>query len=245
MVLEYLEAVKRKEKIPAVSEEDERLHLIFEETEEDSFDFDEDAGLSDQNMNEIRTILNSKTKSQLIALILDAAEDHPDIVSELMVQREMDTIDVTRVVARLKKEIKKIGIEPGWQDYWNHEGYTPDYSNVRTQLKQLLAMGHADELLALGDQIIKTGTKQVEMTDDEGETAVEIGLCMPYIIDALKQSSRSIPDRLLWAVDVSMNDSYGMFDLADEFLHEAFSQKDWSTVADRLLEKLKNKLRII
>jgi hypothetical protein len=47
------------------------------------------------------------------------------------------------MVTRLRKDIREIGEEPGWQNYWQGEGYTPDYSNIRTKLETLLKAGQA------------------------------------------------------------------------------------------------------
>ena len=54
------------------------------------------------------------------------------------------------LMTRLRKEIRDLGSEPGWQNYWNSEGYTPDYSGARRKLKTLLQAGHTDEVLTLG-----------------------------------------------------------------------------------------------
>ena len=45
---------------------------------------------------------------------------------------------------------------------------------MRSKLKRLLASGHADEVLELGKELMEAGVRQVEMSDDEGETAMEI-----------------------------------------------------------------------
>jgi len=39
-------------------------------------------------------------------------------------------------VTLLLKEIRDLGNEPGWQNYWNSEGYTPDYSVIRKKVDE-------------------------------------------------------------------------------------------------------------
>ena len=49
------------------------------------------------------------------------------------------------LVTHLRKEIRDLGSEPGWQNYRNSEGYTPDYSGIRKKLEMPLKAGHTDE----------------------------------------------------------------------------------------------------
>ena len=93
------------------------------------------------------------------------------------------------LVTRLRQEIHDLGEEPGWRNHWNSEGYTPDYSGIRQKLETLLKAGHTDEVLTLGRELVTTGIRQVEESDDEGETEREIADCMPVIVEALDRSS--------------------------------------------------------
>ncbi|MEX5216696.1 MAG: hypothetical protein NW701_02610 [Nitrospira sp.] len=45
---------------------------------------------------------------------------------------------------------------------------------MRDRLETLLAQGYADVGVDVGAQLLEVGTNQVEMSDDEGETAEEI-----------------------------------------------------------------------
>lgn len=103
----------------------------------------------------------------------------------------------------------------------------------------LFHSGHADEVLALGRELISTGTREVEESHDEGETAMEVSGCMPVIVQALKQSSLEAADRLTWALDAVLEDQ---FDLCEDFaayLHQRHPKSAWNTLADRLLSRLK------
>ena len=120
---------------------------------------------------------------------------------------------VKPLVDRLKREIREISSEPAWRNYWNQDGYTPDYSVIREKLTTLLDAGQADQVLSLGETLIKAGTRQVETSDDDGETAMEIGECLPVIVKALDQSSLPALDKLSWALDTVLKDEYSLLEL--------------------------------
>ena len=102
----------------------------------------------------------------------------------------------------------KIVSRAGWQNYWNSEGYTPDYSVIRQELMTLLKAGHNDEVLTLRRELVTTGIRQVEESDDEGETEREIADCMPVIVAALDRSSLDAADKLTWALDALLEDQF-------------------------------------
>lgn len=112
------------------------------------------------------------------------------------------------LVTRLRREIQKIGDEPGWQNYWGDEGFTPDYSGIRRKLETLLKAGHIDAVLILGRELVSTGIHQVSESHDEGETMMEVAACMPLIANALDTSSLDSADKLLWALDAELKDQY-------------------------------------
>ena len=72
------------------------------------------------------------------------------MAQEIVDRRQLTSGHTETLVARLRREIQEIGDEPGWQNYWQGEGYTPDYSGIRKKLETLLKAGHADEVLTLG-----------------------------------------------------------------------------------------------
>ena len=82
---------------------------------------------------EIDAFLNGKAKAQLIAVIHDLAEKYPEMVQDLADQRQILSENVKSLVIHLRREI---GQEPGWQNYWQGEGYTPDYSGIRKKLER-------------------------------------------------------------------------------------------------------------
>ncbi len=150
--------------------------------------------------------MKGKTKAQLTDLICDLAKLHPEMAEDLIDRKQMISGNIKAFVTRLRNQIHDIGDEPGWQNYWAGEGYTPDYSGIRKKLATLLKADHADDALTLGRELVTTGIRQVEESNDEGETAMEIAVCMPVIVEALDRSSVDSTDKLNWALDAVLED---------------------------------------
>jgi uncharacterized Zn finger protein len=232
-VIEYLERVKHRQPVTTADANDERLRVLEDE------DWDDEDDLSEHVRQDIDGFLKGKTKAQIIDLIHDLAGQYPGLARELSDRKQLTAGDTKELVARLRREIHDIGDEPGWRNYWNDEGYTPDYSGIRRKLEALLRAGKSDEVLALGRELVTTGTRQVEQSHDEGETEVEIAACMPVIVEALDKSSLDNADRLVWALDAVLEDQFEVCEAFAEYLHRRHPQEAWNALADRLLNRLK------
>lgn len=233
VVIEYLDRVENNRSVPQAKQDDERLKLLADEGRDD----DENA-MSEDLRQDIDGFLKGKTKAQLIDLIHDLAGQYPEMARDLADRKQLISGNIETMVTRLRKEIRDLGNDPGWRNYWNSEGYTPDYSGVRKKLETLLKAGHTDEVLALGRELVATGTRQVEESHDEGETAMEIAGCMPVIVEALDRSSLDTADKLAWALDALLEDQYELCEAFAEYLHRRHPQTAWHTLADRLLARL-------
>jgi uncharacterized Zn finger protein len=142
------------------------------------------------------------------------------------------------MVDRVRSEILELSAEPGWMNYWDNEGYIPDYTRVKQRLSDLLNRGHADEVITLGEELLEAGKRQIEMSHDEGETAMEIGSCMEVVFQALPESTLSPAEQMLWAVEVELKDDYGLCEGLEGFWNKKRQKQDWNTLADRLMEHL-------
>lgn len=237
VVIEYLKRVENNRSVPKAKQDDARLKLLSDENRDEEPNDDENA-ISEDIRQDIDGFLKGKTKAQLIDLIHDLAGQYPEMARELSDRKQVISGNTEPLVTRLRKEIRDLGNEPGWQNYWNSEGYTPDYSGIRQKLETLLKAGHNDEVLTLGRDLVTTGIRQVEESDDEGETEREIADCMPVIVAALDRSSLDTADKLTWALDALLEDQFEVCEAFAEYLHRQHPQTAWHTLADRLLERL-------
>jgi len=143
------------------------------------------------------------------------------------------------MVGCIRNEIQELSLEPGWQNYWRGEGYTPDYSEVRHRLEALLDQGYADEVVALGEALLEAGNRQVEMSHDEGETEEEIASCMDVVFRALPKSSLPPADQMMWAVDRELEDQFALCEGIEVFWQQKHKKADWNILADNLTKRLK------
>ena len=251
VVLEYLDHLKKNLEIPQITEQDARIALLegFTDDEdiEDDYDEEEEEVETGDSVSkkrcksippDLRGFLEGQTKEQLITLVKDLSERYPSVRKDLQDRQNLSKGSVKRIAAAVRKEIQALSSEPGWRNHWNNEGYIPDYSGVKNRLKSLLANGHADEVVALGKELLEAGVRQVEMSDDEGETGNEISSCLDIVFQALPQTTLSPVEQMLWVIDAELEDEYELCYGADSFWKKKQKAPDWDIVADRLLERL-------
>jgi uncharacterized Zn finger protein len=157
---------------------------------------------------------------------------------DLLDRKRLESGRTQPILKRLRHLIQEVSSEPGWRNYWRGEGHTPDYSEIRTKLQELLAAGHADEVLSLGAELMKAGQRQVESSHDDGETGQEISSCIPVITKALQQSSLPAVQKLVWATDAVLKDEYSLFEPLAEYLNGRHEKDAWSELADHLSKRL-------
>lgn len=257
MVLAYLDAVQARQSIPRAAADDERLDRLADARGEDETDTgdedDADAetavalpkrprkhGQSEDPDAAIRRYLEALAPPALLDFVRELAGDFPDVRQRIADRAELQSGDVAKLLATTRREIANVSADPGWSRHWSNERHIPDYSRVQERLESLLASGHADEVVELGDEILQRGIAQLGMSDDEGETGREIADCMEIVLRALKASSKTGAERLLWEIDARMQDDYSILDGVEGSLADRSSgtPADWSAVADNLAQRL-------
>lgn len=262
MVLAYLEALQGGKSLPAAAKNDERLARLAETEEDDdlySDDGDDDdtdkadddaipAGVSkkragkrrDNSEATVGRYLEGLALPALLEFVRELAKDFPDVRQRIADRAELQSGDVAKLLANTRREIANASADPGWTRHWSGERSIPDYSRVQDRLESLLASGHAGEVVALGEEILRRGIQQVELSHDEGETGQEIADCMAIVFRALKASSMTVPQRLLWEIDVRMQDDYYILDgIKGQLAARGVGTRgDWSIVADELARRL-------
>jgi uncharacterized Zn finger protein len=255
VVIEYLECLKKNTEVPKIAEQDKRLLLLEKTGDEDKWDeaeeedYEEGSGagnippgkLSKSTPDALQDFLADQTKEQLICLLEDLAGKHSIVRQDLQDRLDLARGSVKRLVAAVRKEIHELSSEPAWRNHWNNEGHIPDYSRVKDRLNSLLEKGDADEVVALGKELLEAGISQIEMSHDDGEVGMEISSCLDVVFRALPRSSLPPVEQMLWLIDTSLEDEYDLCYGAESFWKKKQKASDWSSVADILLERL-NKL---
>ena len=128
----------------------------------------------------------------------------------------------------------------GWQNHWQGEGHIPEYSRLKHRLERLLELGHADAVVKLGRELIPRVMAQIGRSHDEGETAMAVVDCVSVVFDAVGKSSLPGPQKLLFAIDASLQDDYDVVgEAAGNVFDASWEQEDWSAVADELHRRLR------
>jgi uncharacterized Zn finger protein len=249
VVLEYLERLNQNIQVPTVTEGDPRLTLLESTQEEAWYGENEDLEHADVQLtvsrsrkaapDALHSYLKKQSKAQLIALIKDMTGRYPEVHEAIHDRCHLSLGEVSALVNNVRKEIERLSAEPAWVNPWKGEGNVPDYSEVRDRLVMLLAKEYADEVIGLGKRLLETGTRQVEMSDDEGETAGEIAACMDVVFKALSRSSMPPDEQMLWAVEAELNDEYELCGGSKLFWEQQHAVADWHILAEKLLQRLK------
>ena len=237
MVIEYLKRIENSKPIPRAKTDDERLELLGGEYLNSKSE-DEEGTAFEFNDKDVHSILQSMTKTQLIKQVEELSQQNPEIAQSLTDRQRLKTGNTNALVSRLRREIRDMGDEPGWQNYWHNEGFTPDFSKIRNKLETLLKAGYADEVLNLGKELIETGNHLVESSNDEGETGMEVASCMTVITEALDQSSLESVEKLNWALDAVFKDQFDICEAFAQYLHRPHPESAWNALADRLIVRL-------
>jgi len=207
-ILAYLDCVQTRSPPPAAESDDERFAELARDadSEEENETFPISAPSPGDRL--IRAHLATMTKAKLIDLLLQERNVIPELRQQLADQAELKEGNLRKLIAATRREIDNVTHEPGWQDHWKHDGYTPDYSRLTKRLENLLNAGHADAVVELGAYLLPKGMHQAECSHDEGETSYELIGSLNVVYQALAQSSLSPVQQILWDIDAQLLDPY-------------------------------------
>ena len=142
------------------------------------------------------------------------------------------------MVASLLLDIRVLSSPPDPLTSGGGRGTIPDYSGVRERMLALVRRGCPDQVVSVGEELLRLGTEQAARSEDEGDTAAEISLCMDVVFQALMVSSLSIPEQILWVIDAEEMDEFDLCTGASCFWARDYAHSDWSPAADELLARL-------
>ncbi len=253
VVLGYLENIKNKTAIGRVEEDDPRLLQLdaieegFGELEEfDIEEYEEDWEEEEENVetgsrssrpgqsrsSSLRAHLQKQTKAELVALVMELAEAHDEVLQSLEDRRNLASGKTDQILQTIRREIAALE-EPVWEG----DGYgVPAASTDRLEaaLKALVEAGQADAAVRLGPELLAAGTRAVEY-EHEGESGYAISACLNLLFQALDATALSPADRIEWALDMALADAYDLCDAGlGNFWKKGYARSDWSEVSDRL-----------
>lgn len=240
VILAAAQQVKQGHEIPLLEDDDELSIILFGDPKGD-LDGEEASASSPEvasgkgtrsGSSKMRKLLEGKSREELIDILVHLNKIYPGIEQFLREVEQMQTGQVGPLLRALRKEILRLSSEPAWRNHWNQEGSVPDYSHVLRQFQALFDAGHYDQLLDIGDMLWHEGTRQVEQSDDNGETAGALGECLELVLKAVARSSLPRPQQLLWVIERVLVDEFSLLENSEEVLNNAiFTASDWQEVA--------------
>ena len=249
VVLEYLMCLKNDVAVPEISQTDARLDML-QETETTGEEYwNPELGMwtdveeqleaeQQQNTGSLLAYLKKQTKAQLVELLDELTKAFPDVREFLEDRRNVRSGNADTLLKAIRKEIADIREEPDWDEY--EREYQPvSFNRLKTYLQALLLAGHADEAIPLGKELIDAVNFALETYDIEGDIIDEVAACMEIVIQALPASSLSSYEKLAWAVDMDLGDSYELcYDVLENIWNNANKKSDWHALADELQKRL-------
>ena len=249
VVLEYLMCLKNDVAVPEISQTDARLDML-QETETTGEEYwNPELGMwtdveeqleaeQQQNTGPLLAYLKKQTKAQLVELLDELTKAFPDVREFLEDRRNVRSGNADTLLKAIRKEIADIREEPDWDEY--EREYQPvSFNRLKTYLQALLLAGHADEAIPLGKELINAVNFALETYDIEGDIIDEVAACMEIVIQALPASSLSSYEKLAWAVDMDLGDSYELcYDALENIWNNANKKSDWHALADELQKRL-------
>lgn len=187
----------------------------------------------------IAAYLRGLSHTELADMMVSLVGRFPELRQEFRDRLSLMTGDVARIVAEARKEIRRVTAEPSYDRWDDYGGGTPDYGPIRHRLERLLELGHPDEVVPLGRVFLKEGQRQLETSNDEGESITAFAEVVPVIFRAVAASKLTGPQKLLFAIDAELADEFDAIgNSADELLNAKWTPADWSAVADELAKRL-------
>ena len=276
VVAEYLQALADEEEVPTADPDDSRWNRLSRDDEADGDELDEweideyeeeeeedyfreagpkrkgrgsggSAGRSRAEWDEaIREHIGGKGQEELVELVCSLVDRFSELREEFQERITLGEGNVDRLVAQAQRELRELTSETAWRNSWTGEGYTPDFERLMHRLERLVDQGHADAVVKLGREFIERAMGQVEEADDEGETAMAAADCMPVIFDGVSKSSLSGVEKILFAIDTCLADSFDVVgEAVDTILDVEWPKSDWSAVADELGKRLKKMAKTV
>ncbi|WP_337174642.1 hypothetical protein [Paludisphaera sp.] len=242
-ILEYLHALAEGREVPRADEDDPRWHDL-DEPRAEAYD-DESRPRRSRRATKawddrIREHLRALSQAELAEAVWSIANSVPEVYDALRHAVALRELDPAGLVSEARREIRAATSVDPWLDHWDGDGELPDYRPVERVLRRLMELGRADDVVALGRDLIAKGFPQVERAGDEGETGSRLRRCLAIVFEAVSKSSMPGPERLLFAIDAHLEDPAEVLGDADDPVFEPEPPPtDWAAVADSLLARLR------
>ncbi len=231
LILTYQDLIENNEKVSQLVTDDPDFIKIEREYGEEDCEVYEDTC-------DIRTYLQSKTKKELIELVLNIAGEDYKVKQSLSDKIKMARGNSSQIVSSIKNEIASIVSEPAWQNHWDGQGNLADFSRVEKTMNNLLDQRDYNAVLEILNELIEEAIPYIETCDDDGDSASQITSCVEVGLKALEKSDWKDYKKIMMAIEMEEQDDYGIFEGASSIFESIQDTKVWSQVADELSKRI-------
>lgn len=187
---------------------------------------------------DIRAHVQARSHDQLVEMVMRLSDRDADVRRALVDEVALADGKFDELIRAARAELRSLTADPVWYDSWRSEGNVPEFDGLKRRFQTLLDHGYADAVVTLAEELITRGIDQVEQSHDEGETSMAIADCLELVQSALLKSSRSDEEKILFVIDATLKDEYGLCDGFCDLLELEWKKPTWSKVADRLQRRL-------
>jgi hypothetical protein len=156
---------------------------------------------------ELRTALTRQSKAELVTVLLELAQANRGIRRQLTARFDVAAAPDELLVATRQAIADATAFDP--RDINRNFAYDYEaYQEVQRNLARLIAAGQLRLAMDLSLELMKQGSRQVEMSD-EGLMTADIEDCLSVVLPALRQCNLPPAEGLAWCSAMLANDRVG------------------------------------
>ncbi len=236
-ILEYVALTEGGTEVPTARRNDVRLRLCGDDARDDDLDVEFPVSPVEPDAP-LAGFLESRTPEQLRALLGELAEAVPAAASHLDALVLRENHDIAALQDAVAREIERLCDGTDWWDRYEREWNGPDFDHLRQLMKSLIQAGGEDELAGMGEPFLQRLSELMAGHQYADDLLGGAEGCVRLVLEAVKKSSWSPAERLIWALDVTIDDEYNLADVVGEYLEVRHARESWNIAAEHLLDRL-------
>lgn len=182
--------------------------------------------------------IDSRSPQQLQELLHELVAQSPQAARHVEDRMLAVTKGPAALLSALQQEVDTVCDIGGSWDPYDREWNSPNFDRVQSLLKELIASGGADDVAALGEDLIHRFSQVVAECHWDDSLHLELQPSIELIATAVKKSSWSPEARLIWALDIVIDDEHNVADVVGDYLQRRHSREAWGIAAEHLLDRL-------
>ncbi len=160
-----------------------------------------------ESMTELRQALNKRKKAELVAALVDLAQEDRGVLRQLTTRFDV-AVAADELVAATRQAIAD-ATDFDERDINHNFDYDYEaYGTVKRNLGRLIAAGELRQAMQLALELMKQGSYQVEMSD-EGLMTTDIEDCLSVVFKALERCDVPAAEISAWCSAMQANDRVG------------------------------------